>query len=198
MVTKLHEAVVIGGSAGSFKVLCRLLNTLPIEFPIPIVVVQHVWKYTDGLVAETLNQISSLHVMEAEEKISPRKAHVYLAPGGYHLLFERDKTFSLSIDPPVNYSRPSIDVLFYSAAEAFGESLIAVLLTGANADGAKGLKAIKDAGGVVIVQDPETAESSYMPQMALKMSPAAHTASIEQIGELLLRLTATQETPDEP
>ncbi|QPJ64820.1 MAG: chemotaxis protein CheB [Candidatus Nitrohelix vancouverensis] len=185
MGTKQYEMIVLGGSAGSFKVLGQLLKDLPAEFPVPIVVVQHVWKGSNGSVANTLNHIANLNVSEAEEKIVPMHSNIYLAPGGYHLLIETDKSFSLSIDPLVNYSRPSIDVLFQSAAEAYGQSLIGILLTGANADGAKGLKAIKDAGGLAIVQDPETAESPFMPARALEITPVDHIVAAEQIGGLL-------------
>ena len=117
--------------------------------------------------AEHLNRLSAIQVKEAEDKETLDPGTAYLAPAGYHLLIEPDKSFSLSVDDKVNFSRPSIDLLFESAADAFGEALIGVVLTGANADGAQGLKAVKRRGGIAIVQNPRTAEASFMPRAAL-------------------------------
>ncbi len=194
MATQFYNLIAIGGSAGSFKVVTRLLKQLPADYSIPIVVVLHVWKNSRGVVADTLNQVSHLTVQEAEEKTAPASGHVYMAPGGFHLLLERNRTFSLNIDPPVNYSRPSIDVLFQTASEAYGNSLAGVLLTGANSDGALGLKAIGDAGGMVIVQDPKTAEAPFMPASAMEITGVDHVINPESLAPLLQEISKLAES----
>jgi two-component system chemotaxis response regulator CheB len=143
----------------------------------------------DSFLAEYLNQIASLTVKEAEDKEPLYSGHIYLAPAGYHLLIEDDQTFGLSVDPRVNYCCPSIDVLFESAADVFEESLIGVVLTGANGDGGQGLKRIKAHGGLAIVQNPRTAESPYMPQAALEAAAVDHVVDLENLAPLLIKLS---------
>jgi two-component system chemotaxis response regulator CheB len=134
---------------------------------------------------EHFSKLCSLNIKEADEKENIQAGYVYFAPPNYHLLIENDKTFSLSTDEKVNYSRPSIDVLFESAANAYGPRLAAIILTGANNDGAEGLRRIKQKGGLVIVQDPQSAENSYMPAAALKAVKPDFVLSLVEIGRWL-------------
>ncbi len=178
----------MGVSAGGMHALKTILPALPRDFPLPVAIVQHLDAQSDDFLVEHLRRVSSIPVKEAEDKedISPGTA--YMAPAGYHLLIEPDKSFSLSMDDKVNFSRPSIDLLFESAADAFGPALIGVVLTGANADGARGLKAIKRMGGLAIVQAPKTAEAQYMPRAALEATPVDHIVDLECVAALLQTL----------
>jgi two-component system, chemotaxis family, protein-glutamate methylesterase/glutaminase len=173
-----YEAVVIGVSAGGIEALKVILPTLPASFPLPIAIVQHRNERESSFLAEYFNRISEVTVTEAEDKEQPCAGHVYLAPAGYHLLIEPDRSFSLSVDGRVNYSCPSIDVLFESAADAFAESLIGIVLTGANADGAQGLKAVKARGGLAIVQNPKSAQAIAMPRAALQATTVDYVVDL--------------------
>jgi two-component system chemotaxis response regulator CheB len=188
-----YAAVVIGVSAGGIAALKVLLPALPASFPLPIAIVQHRDERSDGFLAAYLNKISGIAISEAEDKEPLSACHAYLAPAGYHLLIESDHSVSLSVDWRVNHSCPSIDVLFESAADVFGESLIGIVLTGANADGAHGLKVIKARGGLAIVQDPNSAEAMAMPHAALAATPVDHIVALAQIAPLLIRLAAPRE-----
>ena len=181
----------MGVSSGGLGALKTILPALPQDFSVPVIIVQHRSERADDFLADYLNQLSKLIVREAEDKEPIRQGHIYLAPGGYHLLVERDKSFSLSADARVNYSCPSVDVLFESAADAFGDAVIGVVLTGANSDGAMGLRTIKAHGGVAIVQEPATAEAKAMPQAALGATEVDHVATLEDIAALLIQLTQT-------
>jgi len=183
-----YKAVVMGLSAGGLQALKVLIPSLPSSFALPVAIAQHNSENSGGFLASYLNEIGELTVKEAEDKEPLCAGHAYLAPPGYHLLIEDDETFSLSVDPRVNYCCPSIDVLFESAADAFGESLIGIVLTGANSDGSRGLKAIKARGGVAIVQNPASAESRYMPQAALNATPVDHVVTLDELAPLLMRL----------
>mgnify|MGYP000518180208 CR=1 FL=1 len=185
----MFEAVVIGVSAGGMQALRELLSALPANFPIPITIVQHIKAQSDTFLSEYLNDSSALKVKEAEDKESMCAGTVYLAPPGYHLLIESDASLSLSVDEKVNYCRPAIDPLFESAADVFGEQLIGVVLTGANADGARGLKVIKEYGGYAIVQNPKTAEVPYMPQAAISLVEVDQVVDLENIAPLLVKLS---------
>jgi two-component system chemotaxis response regulator CheB len=185
-----YEAVVIGASAGGLQALKALLSSLPTSFPLPIAIVQHIAERSENLMAELLNHASRITVKEAEDKESLNPGTVYLAPPGYHLLIEPDRSLSLSVDERVNHARPSIDVLFESAAEVFDEALIGIILTGANADGAQGLKTIKEYGGLTIVQNPESAETPAMPKAALAATEADYIVDLEQLTPILLQLAA--------
>lgn len=180
--------IVMGGSAGSMTVLSGLLPIFPADYPLPVVIVQHLHPQQDGYYIEHFQAKCRMNVKEADEKESIRPGTIYFAPPNYHLLIEQERTFSLSIDEKVNYTRPSIDVLFESAADVYGARLIGVILTGANQDGACGLKLIKQRGGLAMVQDPRTAESAYMPQSAIEMSPVDYVLPVREIGELLLKI----------
>lgn len=186
----MFEAAVVGTSAGGFRALQTIIPALPAAFPLSIAIVQHLDAHADSYLAEHLQRLSAMRVKEAEDKESLAPGTAYLAPAGYHLLIEPDKSFSLSVDDKVRFSRPSIDLLFESAADAYGQSLIGVLLTGANADGARGLEAIKRHGGLVIVQNPMTADAPYMPRAGLATVAPDYLENLEDIGPLLLRLGA--------
>ena len=185
MLTR-YRLIVIGGSAGATAALSELLPIFPAVYPLPIVVVQHLHPLQDRSFIERFTGQCALTVKEADDKEVIKAGHIYFAPPNYHLLVEEDKSFSLSIDEKVNYTRPSIDVLFASAADDYGPGLIGVILTGANHDGAQGLRLIKGRGGLTIVQDPSTAESAYMPKAALEATAVDHILSLQDIGRLLL------------
>lgn len=163
----MFNAVVIGGSAGSLEVLNDLLRNLPPDYPLPIIVVIHLHPSDQGGLARQMNSWTDIQVQEAREKHPIEAGNVYTAPADYHLLVEHDKTFSLTVDERVNYARPSIDVLFESAAFVYGDQLAGILLSGANKDGALGLAAIKQAGGLTVVQAPDAAQCPAMPQAAM-------------------------------
>jgi len=181
----LHKAVVIGVSAGGLDVLGRLLPLIPASFPLPVIVVQHLHPLQDRSFLEILGRSCALVVKEAEEKEKALPGVVYFAPPNYHLMLESDATFSLSVDEKVNYSRPSMDVLFETAAEAFGPGLIGIILTGAGRDGAVGLRRIKENGGTTIVQDPATAQFPIMPLAAMEETEVDHVMNIEEIARFL-------------
>ena len=184
-----YEAIVIGTSSGGMNALKFLFSALPVDFSIPIIIVQHISPRPDNQWIKLLNKNSKLFLKEADEKEKIEHGKVYIAPPNYHLMIEINKTLSLTIDEHVNYSRPSIDVLFESAAEAYKNKLIGVILTGSNNDGTKGIKRIKEYGGLIIAQDPETAESSYMPASAISAIKPDYILSLEDITSLLIKLT---------
>lgn len=179
------EAVVIGASAGAVEALLHILPTLPADYPIPVFIVVHLPPTPSVGLAPLFESHCKIKVKEAEDKEPACAGTVYFAPANYHLLLEPDGRLSLSSDDPVLFSRPSIDVLFESAADAFGSSVAGVVLTGANSDGAKGLKAIAAAGGITLVQTPASAEAATMPREALDASPGAHTLSLAEIATFL-------------
>lgn len=182
------KAVVIGASAGGMEALRILLKGLPPGFAAPILIVQHMSPDSDSFLPAILREQTKLMVKEAEDKERIKAGVVYVAPPNYHLLAEADESLSLCAGERVNFSRPSIDVLFESAADAFGPALIGVILTGANHDGAKGLARIKRLGGVAVVQSPDSAKTPTMPQAALEATQVDHIAHIEDIPVLLNRL----------
>jgi two-component system chemotaxis response regulator CheB len=183
-----YEAVVIGVSSGGLNALGYLLPALPANFAFPVIIVQHIGNSTDGFWIENLNELCQLRVKEADEKEKIEKGTVYIAPANYHLLVETDRTFSLSTDERVNFARPSIDVLFESASIVYGDKLIGVILTGANSDGAIGLKKIKDEGGLAVVQDPRTAVATQMPMAAIKTALVDYIVPLEKLIDVLLKL----------
>lgn len=184
-----YEVVVVGTSWGGLQALGRLLRSLPATFGIPVVLVQHRHRESDNLLARLLQERTPLPVCEVEDKMPIQPGQVYVAPADYHLLVD-EGYFSLSTDAPVRYSRPSIDVTFASAADAFGSRTVGVVLTGANADGSQGLRHIVDRGGLGIVQDPTTAESPTMPAAALRAVPTSLVRRVEEIGPFLATLPA--------
>ena len=163
----IPRAVVIGASAGAIETLRLVLPALPVGYQPSVVVVVHVPDDHPSLLAAIFRQVCAIPVMEIDDKQPLTPGTIFFAPSGYHVLIERDETLALSHDERVNWSRPSIDVLFVSAAESLGERAVGVLLTGANADGAEGCARIKAAGGRVLVQDPEQAIVDVMPRAAI-------------------------------
>jgi two-component system chemotaxis response regulator CheB len=182
------EVVVMGVSAGGVDLLMQFLPALPADFPVPIVVCLHsATGMTVDLVALLAGR-TAIKVREALDKDLLQPGHVYLAPGGYHLLLERDRSISLSLDAPVRFARPSVDVLFDSAAHAFREKVLAVILTGANNDGAAGVRRIREAGGTVMVQEPGTAQVPDMPLAAIAAVPPDHRFTPDALPALLVKL----------
>lgn len=183
-----YRAIVIGASSGGMNALKTILPALPESFSMPIIIVQHIGVSSESYWIELLNNICKLKVKEADEKEKIEEGNIYVAPPDYHLLVEKDETFSLSIDERVNFARPSIDVLFESAATVFKEKLIGIILTGANNDGTNGIIKIKECGGLTIAQEPETAESPFMPASAIKSSNVDYVLSLKKIINLLLKI----------
>ena len=194
----MSRLVAIGASAGGFQALSVILGQLPADFAASIAIVQHRRPDESSLLAELLGQRSNLPVIEPYHGAALQPGHVYIAPADYHLLVEPG-ALSLSVDAPVNWSRPSIDVLFESAAGAYGRRSVGVILTGANADGALGAERLAAAGGVLLVQDPATADSPACPSAALARVPAATVLPVGAIAERLVELcgTAAQAELDE-
>lgn len=179
-----YELVVMGASLGGFHALGVMLDELPDSFPLPLAIVQHRSSDSDELLVLLLNRRCRLPIVEVEDKQMIAAGRVYVAPANYHLLVEHQH-FALSTQAPVQFARPSIDVLFESAAEAYGERLIAVLLSGSNQDGARGMKAVKARGGLTIVQDPTTAESRQMPEAAIAVTQIDHILPLPEIAGFL-------------
>src|SRR6476620_4649643 len=182
-----YELLIIGGSAGVLEVLLEVLPQLRTDLDYAVVLVMH-RRGGDSLLTGLLSDKAKLAVKEAEEKEANRPGVIYIAPADYHLLVEKDKTFSLDYSEKIHYSRPAIDASFETAAEAYGPLLAGILLSGANADGAEGLLQIKQAGGLTIVQDPDEASVSYMPQQAIEKGAADKILNTSQIIGLLNEL----------
>jgi two-component system, chemotaxis family, protein-glutamate methylesterase/glutaminase len=187
------EVVAIGASWGGLHAVERVLESLPDDFPAAVVIAQHRRADSDGdRLAKLLGARCTLPVRDAEDKLALDPGTVLVAPADYHLLVERGSV-ALSVDAPEHFSRPSIDVLLGSAADAYGDRAAGVVLTGANADGAVGLARIARRGGPAIVQDPETALRREMPDAALAATPDAQVVALEEIGPLLGRLAGAPE-----
>ena len=182
------QAVVIGASSGGLQALKLILGQLPVDYPLPILIVQHISSDSGDGFAKLLDELCAIRVKEADEEEKILPGTVYLAPPDYHLLVEKEGKLALSADPPVSYARPSIDVLFESAAEIFGPELIGVILTGANFDGSHGLQALKLKGGVAIVQDPAEAEARPMPLAALAATEVDYVLRLDQMALHLVQL----------
>jgi len=189
---KRYKAVVIGSSAGGLNALKVLFTGLESRFKLPVIIVQHISPDTENYLIHILKDLKKLTVKEADEKEKPVKGMAYIAPPNYHLLIESDQTFTLTVDERVNFARPSIDVLFETAAEAYQDTLIGIILTGANNDGSKGLRKIKHLGGLTIVQDPETAEVDSMPRAAILSTQVDKILTIEEIAPFLNSLVGNQ------
>lgn len=182
------EAVVIGGSAGGLEALLRILPGLPASFRLPVVTLLHLPNDAEGELAGVLRARTAIPVREALDKEFIEPGTIYVAPGGYHLLVEQDFSFALSCEDPVHYSRPSIDVLMESAADAWGASLAGILLTGANEDGADGLARIGECGGFTVVQDPAEAAIATMPQAAIARRAPNLVLTLDQVRTWLIEL----------
>jgi two-component system chemotaxis response regulator CheB len=185
----LYKAVVIGTSTGGTDALNQVFGPLAPSFPLPIFVVQHLYPLQQKAGIVKFNENCRISIKEAEEKEKIKSGQVYLAPPNYHLLIEDNHTISFSVDAKVNFSRPSIDVLFESAIDVFGKQLVGILLTGANADGVKGLRKISEYGGLTIVQDPDTAVAPTMPLAALEEFNVDLILSPVKIGNFLAEIT---------
>jgi two-component system chemotaxis response regulator CheB len=179
--------VAIGASWGGVQAIGTVLRGLPDRFPVPIVIAQHRGEEGPTRLAETLERGAPIHVAEATDKDDLEPGHAYLAPPGYHLLVERG-SLSLSTDDHVRFSRPSIDVLFESVADAYGEDAVGVILTGASDDGATGLARIRRRGGVTVVQEPATAERRTMPDAALARGQAHRVLALDEIAPFLVKV----------
>ncbi len=190
MAAKQIEAIVMGGSTGSLEALSVLLPALPVRALIPVAIVVHLPPQRPSRLAAVLGAWTALPVREAEDKEPIAGGTVYVAPPNYHLLVEGTRTFALSADEAVNFSRPAIDVLFESAADAYREGLVGVVLSGGNADGARGLATVKRRGGTAIVQDPAGAPAPEMPRAAAQAAAPDHTLALPALGALLGRLAA--------
>lgn len=189
------ECVVMGGSAGAIEALLAILPGLPRGFALPVLIVVHLSPNERSLLPEIFASRCRLPVKEAEDKEPIRGGTIYFAPPNYHLLVESDFTLSLSSDEPVYFSRPAIDILFETAADAYGSALRAVVLTGASSDGTAGLQAVRRAGGLAFVQSPGKAEVALMPQSALAGCPGARSLDLAQIARELAALPATPPLP---
>ena len=181
----LVKVVIIGGSAGSLEVLLQVLPKLQNIDTLVIILIVHRRNSDDNFLEELIRMKSGLKVKEVEDKTPIKLGHVYVAPADYHLLIEDNFSFSLDVSEKVNYSRPSIDVGFESAADVFRTKLVAILLSGANNDGTNGLLAVKENGGTVIIQKPETADVPYMPAYAIKNLEADYILSPTEIAEFI-------------
>ncbi|BCG27525.1 chemotaxis protein CheB [Pseudomonas tohonis] len=188
MNAQKRDAVVVGASAGGVEALLTVFSGLPAGYGLPLVCVLHLPESRDSLLADLFGRRLALRVKEAQDKEDLRPGTLYFAPPGYHLSIESDHSFSLSREEPLHYSRPSIDVLFESAADSYQERLVGVLLTGANQDGAAGLAAIKRAGGLSIVQDPAEAQVPTMPEAALASHVPDYILPLRGIRALLAQL----------
>jgi two-component system, chemotaxis family, protein-glutamate methylesterase/glutaminase len=186
--------VVVGASWGGLAALSRLIGDLPGDFEVPIAVVQHRSRNADNLLASLLQDVSPLRVVDVEDKEPLTGRTVYIAPANYHLLVEKGY-FSLTTDPLVRFSRPSIDVTFISAADTYEGATIGVVLTGANDDGARGLRRIVDRGGRAVVQDPASAESPVMPLAAQRTVPEADVVPLAGIAEQLKAMVSYGTAP---
>jgi two-component system, chemotaxis family, protein-glutamate methylesterase/glutaminase len=182
--TRDIDAVAIGASAGGVEVLSALLSALPAGCRASFFIVVHIPRERPSLLSEVFGTRCALPVREAEDKEPVQPGTVYFAPPDYHLLLDRGPAFALSSDEPVHFSRPSIDVLFDSAADIYGERLLGLILTGANQDGAEGLAAVGRAGGRTVVQEPGGAAVPFLPEAALKQGPVDFVLSLTQLQEL--------------
>ena len=185
---KKYSAIVLGTSAGGLSALSVLLADIPARYTVPIIVAQHRSKDSRELFEEVLQSKCHIKIKQAEEKETLANNMVYIVPPNYHLLIESDRTLSLSSDAPVRYSRPSIDVLFESAAIAYGDKLVGIILTGANDDGAVGIRAIANRGGLTIAQNPQEAEYPFMVQAAIATKKIKYIWSLATIRNFLLQL----------
>ncbi len=179
------KALVIGGSAGSLEVLLKVLPNLRTDLSFPIIIVVHRKQGTDFLLADLLSSKTTLKVKEIEEKEEICAKTIYIAPSDYHLLIEKDFSFSLDYSEKVNFSRPSIDVTFQSAAEVYTTKLACLLLSGSNADGVNGLKTVKAYGGLALAQDPATASIGYMPEQAILRVKIDQVLKVEDMADYI-------------
>lgn len=183
-----YSAIVIGVSAGGLSALTTLLSPLPAYYPVPLIIVQHRSQDQSELLEEVLQTRCAIKIKQADEKEMVKGGIAYFAPPGYHLLIEGDHTFSLSSEEYDAHSRPSIDVLFESAAEVYGQRLVGIILTGANSDGAAGTTRIREQGGLTIAQDPQEAPYPTMPEAAISKGVITFIWSLSEIKKFIMEL----------
>jgi two-component system, chemotaxis family, protein-glutamate methylesterase/glutaminase len=192
-----YDLMVVGTSWGGLSALRTLVSGLPATFRMAVTLVQHRHKESDHLLRTLLQERTSLEVCEIEDKMPLERGRIYVAPPDYHTLVEPGH-FSLSTEAPVRFSRPSIDVTFLSAADSYGHRTVGIVLTGANADGSEGLRRISDRGGMAIIQDPQTAESSLMPSSAMNAVPRARVMTLTDMVKYIAQLPAGDPERDDP
>jgi two-component system, chemotaxis family, protein-glutamate methylesterase/glutaminase len=183
-----YKALIIGGSAGSFQVVTRILSSLSDKFPIPVLLCLHRLKHVRSGFVEALSLKSNIPIEEPNDKDQLKPGRAYLAPANYHMFIELANRIALSTDDPVNHSRPSIDLSFISAANAYRDKLIGIILSGANRDGALGLKVVGERGGITIVQDPKECEVKTMTESAMQLAKVDYVYSTEEIIRFISKL----------
>lgn len=184
-----YGAIVIGVSAGGLDILIDIFKNLKEDFPMPIMIVQHLHSSSKSELAEIIGRNTGMKVQEVNENTALESGKIYTAPPDYHIIAERDRTISIYYDEKVNYSRPSIDVLFESAAYVWGQELIGIILSGSNNDGSKGIEIIKKYGGLTIAENPKTSEYSLMPKFAIETGYIDKILTKEEIKEFLDNLS---------
>jgi len=183
-----YKLIVLGGSAGSFQIVTKILSQLPEDFSIPIAMCLHRLRHVRNGFVEALSIKSKLPIVEPVDKGKLKQRQVYLAPANYHMGFELSKTFTLTTDDLLNNSRPSIDIMMETAAHAFREKVVGILLSGANKDGAVGMQKVSQKGGLTIVQHPEECLIDTMPKAALKIANIDHQLTVDEIISFLKML----------
>jgi two-component system chemotaxis response regulator CheB len=184
------DAIVIGTSAGGVEALLRILPTIPANMPCAILVVVHLPRERPSLLTEIFRHKAAMAVDEAIDKAEIKPGHIYFAPPDYHMLVDVGPQIALSVDDVIQYSRPSIDVLFESAADIYGKHLLGILLTGGNEDGAAGMAYIAASGGITILQDPDEAVASAMPEAARKLMTPSHVLRLNDIAAYLINIAS--------
>jgi len=184
----MYKAVVIGGSAGSFQVLTKILSSLPKNFHLPVLLCMHRLKHVRSGFLEALAIKSNLPIIEPDDKEQIKPGRAYLAPANYHMFIELGNRIALSTEEPVHHSRPSIDLSFITAAQAFRDKMVGIILSGANSDGACGLQKVKELHGITIVQDPNECQVRTMTEAAMKLTQVDHVFTTDQIIKFLLKL----------
>lgn len=182
------KIIVIGGSAGSFTIVTKILSKLPKNYKFPIIMCLHRLKHIRAGFAEALSIKSNLAVVEPFDKQKIEAGKVFLAPANYHMYVNKDRTFTLSIEEPVNHSRPAIDITFVSASHIFKDKMVGIILSGANNDGAYGFKKTKDNGGITIIQNPDECQVTTMPMSCVKLAEPHHILNSDEIINFLIAL----------
>lgn len=184
----MYKAIVIGGSAGSFQVVTRILSILPVTLNMPVFLSLHRLKHVRSGFLEALSLKSNLPIIEPDDKEQIKPGRAYLAPANYHMYIELGNRIALSTEEPVHHSRPSIDLSFITAANVYRDKLIGIILSGANSDGAFGLKKIKDNNGLTVVQDPDECQVRTMTEASMKLTKVDHVFKTEDIVKFLIKL----------
>ncbi len=192
MAANKIKYIVIGGSAGSFRVITRLLAQIPADYPLPIILCLHRLKHIRSGFIEALELKSKMKIIEPTDKMHISNGQIYLAPANYHLTIELGNHFALSTHDNINHSRPAIDLTFDSAARIFRNKMVGILLSGANKDGARGMRSVNMHGGVTIIQDPILCQARTMPEAARKLTKIDHVFTVDQILNYILKLPTNE------